>query len=79
MFVVMNRIEVDPEGFGARAHSYYTVFQAHDDLALQAVACGRYDDRFAKNGIRWQFADRLIYRDLVGDLRYHLRRDPYED
>jgi 3-phenylpropionate/cinnamic acid dioxygenase small subunit len=73
------RIEVDPGGNEAEAHSYYTVFQAHPDLSLQAVACGRYDDVFRREGGRWRFDDRMIYRDLVGNLDFHLRRDPYDE
>ncbi|HVX19788.1 MAG TPA: nuclear transport factor 2 family protein [Acidimicrobiales bacterium] len=71
------RIEVGPGGTEARAFSYYTVLQAHPELPLQAVACGRYADVLRKRDGQWRFADRLIYRDLVGDLRFHLRQDPY--
>jgi 3-phenylpropionate/cinnamic acid dioxygenase small subunit len=73
------QIEVDPGGQEATAHSYYTVFQAHPELPLQPVALGQYEDAFKKRGGTWRFADRKIYRDLVGDLRFHLRRDPYDE
>jgi len=71
-------IEVHDDGTTASSRSYYTVFQAHPELPLQPVAAGRYADILHKVAGNWEFADRMIYRDLVGDLRFHLRRDPYE-
>lgn len=57
----------------ARAHSYFTVFQARPDFPLQAIICGRYHDAFERADGTWRFADRLILPDLIGDLRRHLR------
>jgi hypothetical protein len=67
-------IEVDEPGSSATARSYYAVFQARPELPLQPVIAGRYHDRFSLAGGSWRFADRLIFVDLVGDLRFHLRR-----
>jgi hypothetical protein len=39
-------IEVDEEAATASSRSYFTVFQALPDLALQPIASGRYHDRF---------------------------------
>lgn len=71
-------IEVDDGGRRATARSYFTVFQAHPELPLQPVATGRYEDELELVDGRWRFAERTIVRDLVGDLRFHLVRDPYE-
>ena len=38
-----------------------------------AIIAGRYHDRFARVDGTWQFADRLIFIDLLGDLRFHLK------
>jgi 3-phenylpropionate/cinnamic acid dioxygenase small subunit len=66
-------IDVDESGAAANARSYYTVFQARPELPLQAIIGGRYHDRFTRNDGEWRFADRLIFVDLVGDLRFHLK------
>lgn len=70
--------EVEPGGEGARARSYFTVFQARPELPLQPIIAGRYHDRFARLEGRWRFADRLVLMDLMGDLRFHLNRDVLE-
>lgn len=66
-------IDIDAGEQSASARSYFTVFQATDELPLQAVICGRYHDRFERVASGWRFTDRLIHVDLLGDLRYHLR------
>lgn len=71
-------ITVAPDGKAATSRSYYCVLQAHQDLGLQVVAAGRYADRLVKEDGTWRFVERLIFRDLVGDLRFHLRVDPYQ-
>lgn len=68
-------VDVEPKG-EARSRSCFTVFQACPGLPLQAVIAGRYHDRFRRVAGGWEFADRLVIVDLVGDLRFHLRRDP---
>lgn len=57
----------------ATARSSFTVFQARPDFPLQAIICGRYHDRFARDASVWRFADRLILPELLGDLSRHLR------
>ena len=67
-------VEID-EGAGmAKARSYFTVFQATDGLPLQPIIAGRYHDSFARVAGIWRYSDRLIFIDLVGDLRYHLKQ-----
>ena len=70
-------IEVDDGAGAAIAKSYFTVLQQVGDHPLQVIIAGRYHDRFERVGGEWQFADRLIYSDLIGDLSQHLTTDPY--
>jgi SnoaL-like protein len=66
-------VEVDNDGRSASARSYYTAFQARPELPLQPILAGRWHDRFERDGSGWRFTDRLIYTDLVGDVRFHLK------
>ncbi len=70
-------IEVDAASASATARSYFTVLQARPELPLQIIIAGRYHDRFARHDDTWWFADRLILVDLLGDLRFHLKRSPF--
>ena len=70
-------IDVDAPTTTATARSYFTVLQARPELPLQVIIAGRYHDRFARLDGTWWFADRLILADLLGDLRFHLKRDPF--
>ena len=69
-------IDVDETAGTARAQSYYTVFQATENLPLQPIVAGRYHDTFACVDGAWRFTDRLIFIDLRGNLSQHLRRRP---
>jgi len=68
-------IELDPDGNGASARSYYTVIQATDTLPLQPIISGRYRDRFRRREGRWQFVAREMIVDLIGDCSAHLLYD----
>ena len=68
-------IDVDETAGTATARSYFTVLQATERLPLQVVVAGRYEDRFVRVDGRWQFSDRLVHMDLVGDVSRHIRRD----
>src|SRR5262249_15447549 len=68
-------IDVDAQCAAASARSYFTVLQARPELPLQVIIAGRYHDRFERVEGVWGFADRLILVDLVGDLRWHLKRN----
>lgn len=59
----------------AQARSYYVVFQATEKLPFQPIAGGRYEDRFVRNDGEWEFADRLIHVDQIGDMSEHLNFD----
>lgn len=66
-------IEVDEETDTAVSRSYYTVFQALPDFPLQAIASGRYQDRFRCQNGRWCFAERIVTTSFVGDVSHHTR------
>lgn len=66
-------VDVDDDGRTASARSYYSVLQARPELPLQVIIAGRYHDRFARTDGLWHFTDRLIFIDLLGDLRFHLK------
>ncbi len=66
-------IDVDDDGRTASARSYYSVLQARPELPLQVIIAGRYHDRFVRTDGVWHFTDRLIFIDLLGDLRFHLK------
>ncbi len=66
-------IEVDEPNGTATAHSYFSVLQARPELPLQVIIAGRYHDRFARIAGAWCFTDRLMFVDLLGDLRFHLK------
>ena len=66
-------VEVDTDRGAARARSYYTAFQVRPELPLQPILAGRWHDRFELEGNRWCFTERVIYPDLFGDVRFHIR------
>lgn len=66
-------IEIDEAAGTATARSCYTVFQATEQLPLQAIASGRYLDRFARIDGQWCFTAREYRLDLTGDLSRHLQ------
>ena len=67
-------VDLDPDGAGAVSRCAFTVLQARPELPLQAILAGRYHDRFARAAGTWAFRERRILTDLVGDLRWHVRR-----
>lgn len=75
---VTSNVMVVPDGpDAARSRSYFTVFQAvADQLPLQPVIAGRYQDRFVKQGGAWRFAERRIEMTLFGNLSAHLTDIP---
>jgi len=56
----------------ATARSYFTVLQLSDGV-LRPVIAGRYHDRFEQVDDEWRFAERIIFPDLQGDLKQHMR------
>ena len=66
-------VEIDEERHAATARSYYTAFQARPELALQPILAGRFHDRLERDQDSWYIVERVIYADLMGDLRYHIK------
>jgi 3-phenylpropionate/cinnamic acid dioxygenase small subunit len=66
-------IEADEDAGTAASRSYFTVFQQVGDFPLQAVASGRYRDRFERRDGAWRFASREVSTDLVGDVSHHVK------
>jgi hypothetical protein len=66
-------IEVDEEQRAATSSSYFTVFQALPGFPLQAIASGRYRDRFGQRDGRWRFTRRLVTTSFTGDVSRHVR------
>lgn len=65
-------IEVNDDAGTGTARSHYTVLQQTDDLPLQPIVAGHYDDTFRRIDGRWWFDTRIMFVDLVGDLSHHL-------
>jgi 3-phenylpropionate/cinnamic acid dioxygenase small subunit len=68
-------VDIDEDGGTASARSAFVVLQQTSTLPLQPVVTGRYRDRFVRRAGAWQFAQRHIVVDHVGDVREHLAFD----
>ncbi len=68
-------VDIDEEAGTASARSAFVVLQQTSILPLQPVVTGRYRDRFARREGAWQFAQRHIIVDHVGDVSEHLAFD----
>ena len=66
-------VEIDDDRRTATARSYYTAFQARPELPFQPILAGRFHDRLERDGDDWYIVERVIYADLFGDLRYHVK------
>lgn len=79
---VLIEVEGEGEGEGERksaiARSTFTVFQATESLPLQPIITGRYRDRFEYRAGRWQFSEREMHVDFIGDCSAHLLYDVAE-
>src|SRR5262249_28457768 len=65
-------VEIDDDRRAATARSYYTALQARPSLPLQPILSGRFHDRLERDGKSWHIVERVIYCDLVGDVRFHI-------
>lgn len=71
---VITNVAIELEGMHARARSYFTVLQARpEQFPLQPILAGRYHDRFQRIDDEWCYVDHLIFLDLSGDTRFHLK------
>lgn len=69
-------IEAGDEEDTAVSRSYYTVFQELPGFPLQAIASGRYQDRFQREDGQWRFTSRIVTTSLTGDTSHHVRGRP---
>ncbi len=66
------QIAVGEGGDSATARCCITVMQCvPGDFPLQAIFIGTYHDRLRKRDGRWQFVERVIEPNLVGDMSRH--------
>lgn len=65
-------VELAGDRQSATVRSYYAALQACEGLSLQPIIAGRWHDRLERDGDQWFFVERLIYPDLIGDLRFHI-------
>ena len=70
---VMGDVVVAVDGDDATSRCSFTVFQARPDFPLQPVLVGRYHDAFACVDGEWEFRERMVHADLIGDLSHHMR------
>ena len=56
----------------AYTFSYFTVFQQLENLPLQPIIAGSYEDTFRFEDDEWHFQIREIKVSLVGDISQHL-------
>jgi len=70
------RVDVDEAGGRATARSCFTVLQSLRVGTIRVIVAGRYHDRFERRAGSWEFAERIVFMDLLGDLSDHLRVDP---
>jgi len=66
-------VEVDDDRRAATARSYFTAHQARPEMSLQPILAGRFHDRFERDGEEWHIVERVIYPDLIGDVRFHIK------
>jgi 3-phenylpropionate/cinnamic acid dioxygenase small subunit len=64
-------IEFSDDGVTATSRAYFTVFQATEKLALQAIIAGRYRDKFSYKNGQWVFTRRQFLPHLLGDMSQH--------
>ena len=65
-------ITLDIDSNSASTFSYYTVFQQLENLPLQPIIAGSYEDTFLFEDDEWHFQIREIKVSLVGDISQHL-------
>ena len=66
-------VDVAEDGVNANSKAYVSVVQGVPGHPLELIVAARYDDRFAFEGGRWRFAERVASGHLLGDLSRHNR------
>ena len=67
------QLYIDEAAGTAQSTSYYCVTQATDDLPLQVIVTGHYQDTFHRVDGAWCFDSRTMFVDQVGDVSRHLK------
>ena len=70
-------IDVDADGMSGTARSYVQVLHQAPGCALAPVVAGTYHDRVHLVEGEWQFAERRMIIELVGDMSTHLKQNPF--
>jgi 3-phenylpropionate/cinnamic acid dioxygenase small subunit len=71
--VVTNlEFEDGPQEDSVLVRSCFTVLQATDSIALQPIACGRYQDVFDRGPDGWRYRAKHIEVTLLGNMSDHL-------
>ena len=65
-------ITLDIDSNSAYTFSYFPVFQQLENLPLQPIIAGSYEDTFRFEDDEWHFQIREIKVSLVGDISQHL-------
>ena len=65
-------VDIDEVAGTATARSAFVVFQSTDQVALQPIVTGRYRDRFSRIDGAWQFTEREMHVDHLGNVSDHL-------
>jgi 3-phenylpropionate/cinnamic acid dioxygenase small subunit len=70
---VVTNLEFSGAAMGeVHVKSCFTVLQATGAIALQPIACGRYDDVFDRGPAGWRFRSKHIEVTLLGNMSDHL-------
>jgi 3-phenylpropionate/cinnamic acid dioxygenase small subunit len=73
---VITNLEFEEKSDGSvQVRSCFSVFQATPAIALQPIACGRYEDLFSEASGRWRFRSKHIEVTLLGNVSDHLNVD----
>lgn len=68
-------VDIDEAADRATSRSSFVVFQATPTVSLQPIVTGRYHDSFRRVGGEWQFAQREMGVEHIGDVSDHLLID----
>jgi hypothetical protein len=73
---VITNLEFEANRDGTvHVRSFFSVFQATRVVALQPIACGRYQDLFDQAAGTWRYRSKHIDVTLLGDVSDHLNVD----
>ncbi len=75
--VITNSIvEISDAGGTAQVRSYFQIFQQTQDLPLQIILSGRYEDSYQKHQGEWRLLRKIIRSDYLGQILGHSQPPP---